>query len=125
LSTLTIIRDAFLQLEEVPLGCFVLDVTEPGQDYWPENPTAFPLDQVSIRSITNLNELLENEKGMRLSSKLTHFFSNDIGTQRQTSLKLIADKATAYSLKHPRSHFLRTCGDEATKRWMENTMKHS
>lgn len=124
-SALTIIRGAFLELEEVPLGCFVPDVIDPGQDYWPETGVSLPPDQISSRSITNLRQLLSDEKHAGVGSKLTHFFREDIKGQVESSFKLSAAKSTAYFLKHPKSHFMRLCSDETTKRWMEETIRDS
>src|SRR6266496_4866567 len=124
-SALTIIRDAFLELEEVPFGCLVPDVTNPSQDYWPEQQVSLSPDQISSRSITNLRQLLANEKRAGVGAKLTHFFGENIKGQVESSFELRATKSTAYFLKHPKSHFMRLCHDETTKRWMEDTIRYS
>src|SRR5947207_2647762 len=94
-SALTIIRDAFLELEEVPFGCLVPDVTNPSQDYWPEQQVSLPPDQIISRSITNLRQFLTNEKRAGIGSKLTHFFRENIKGQAGSSFELRATRSTA------------------------------
>ena len=114
-SALTLIRSAFLELEEVALGCLVPDTTNPGQDFWPEKPDALPTDQISSRSITNLHKLLADEKHAGFRAKLTHFLRDEISGQAESTFELAAPKSTAYFLKHPKSHFMRLCNDKNTK----------
>ena len=124
-SALTVIRSAFLDLEEVAIGCLVPDILNPGQDYWPENPTPPPPDQVTTRTVENLRELLSDEKHVGLRTKLTHLFSGDVLHKTESKFELKTSKSTGYFLKQPRSTFLRLCRAEDTKKWIEETLRHS
>jgi hypothetical protein len=124
-STLTVIRGAFLDLEEVAIGCLVPDVLNPGQDYWPEKPVPPRPDQLTKRTIENLRELLSAEKHIGLRTKLTHFFSGDFVHKTESKFEIKTPKSTGYFLKQPRSMFLRLCKEENTKKWIEETLRDS
>src|SRR5271170_325480 len=119
MSALTVIRAAFLEVEEVGLGCFVPDATNPSQDFWPEKPYSFPPDEITIRSIVNLRQLLSDGRRASLSGKLSHFLTGDVATQSELNIELVAPKSNFYLLKQPKSLFLRLCQDGKTKMWME------
>jgi hypothetical protein len=123
LSALTVIRGAFLDLEEVAIGCLVPDVLNPGQDYWPEKPVPPTPDQVTKRTIENLRELISDEKHAGLRTKLTHFFSSDIVHKTESKFEINTPKSTGYFLKQPRSLFLHLCQEEETKKWIEETLR--
>jgi hypothetical protein len=124
-SAFTIIRSAFLDFDEVNLGCLVPDTTNPVQDFWPEKPETLLADQVGKRTITNLRELLGENKYAGVRTRLSHLFSTGVRGERGQSFELIAPTSTLYSLKHPRSYFTRLCGDDNTKKWMEETLRVS
>jgi len=124
-SALTVIRSAFLDLQEVAIGCLVPDVLNPGQDYWPEKPAPPAPDQITKRTIENFRELLSDEKHIGLRTKLTHLFSGDVVHKTESKFEIKTPKSTAYLLKQPRSMFLRLCQEDDTKKWMEETLQDS
>jgi hypothetical protein len=115
LSALTIARNAFLELEEVPLGCFVLDVTIRANIIGQRKQVSLSPDQIGSHPITKLRQLLLDKKHARVGLKLTHFLREDIRNRAESSLEVSAAKSTAYFLQHPTSHFMWPCNDETTK----------
>jgi len=124
-SALTVIRDAFLDLEEVAIGSLVPDVLNPGQDYWPEKPSPPPPDQVTKRSVENLRELLSNEEHLGVRTRLSHLFTGDAIKSRGSKLEIKTPKSTGYFLKQPKSVFSGLCKDNDTKLWIEETLRDS
>jgi hypothetical protein len=122
--TLTIIRAAFLDLDEIALGSLVPDPKNPGMDYFPIKKWEFLPDDVSVHHVENLQQLLAKEKHRGIYGKLTQAFSVNITTQTDSKVVLIAPKSTVYYIKHPNNHFTGLCKDGATKAWMERTVKH-
>lgn len=124
-SAFTVIRDAFLDLEEVTIGCLVPDVLNPGQDYWPEKPRPPSPDQVTKRTIENLRELLSDERQIGLRARLTHLFTGDAVHKSGSKFEITTPKSAGYFLKQPKSMFLNLCKDEDTKKWIEETLRDS
>ena len=123
-SALTVIRTAFLELDEVNLGSLVPDATEPGTDFWPLKPPAFSKDQISKRTIQNIRETLDKKKYASLRAKLTRFFSSKLASEATSFAELIAPTSSLYYIKHPKVHFKALCEDDDTRSWIEDTMKH-
>ena len=121
--TLTIIRAAFLDLDEIALGSLVPDPREPGVNFCPDKKLSFLPEEVSSHYVENLRQLLADKKHRGIQSKLSRFFVGDINSDGRSKIEINALKSTVYYLKHPDSHFTRLINDDTTKRWIERTLK--
>jgi hypothetical protein len=121
---LTVIRTAFLELDEVNLGCLVPSAEEPGSEFWPLKPPAFDEDQISKRTIYNIRETLNKEKYTSFRARLTSYFTSKFTKQAASLVELIAPTSSLYYIKHPKKHFEELCKDDETKLWIEDTLKH-
>src|SRR5271170_7036915 len=123
-SALTVIRGAFLDMNEVTLGCLVPNPLEPGQDFWPVKPPVITEEQINTRSIRTVHEFLGSGKHLGLRAKLTHVFSAKARTKSNSIVELITPTSTLYYLKQPNLHFKDLCESDDTKKWITNTLKH-
>ena len=122
-SALTLIRSAFLDRNEVSLGCLVPNPLEPGQDFRPLKPPVLTPHEVNTRSIQNFRESLGAGKHVSLRARLTHVFSATARQERKSLDELVARSATLYYLKQPSVHFEKLCDDDDTKEWIETVLK--
>jgi hypothetical protein len=123
-SALTLLRAAFLDLNEVSLGCLVPNPLEPGQDFCPVKPPVITAEDISPpRYIENIHEFLGAGKHLGLHTKLARIFSATARKENKSVDQLVASRATLYYLRQPSLHFKDLCKDDNTKEWIETVLK--
>lgn len=123
--SLTIIRAAFLDLNEISLGSLVPDPSSPGVNFHPTDPCQFLPGHVSIRHVENLHQLLAKEKHRGIHGRLTQLFASNGAGQEESKVEIIAPKSTVYYIKHPSLHFTELCKNDETKQWIRRIIKHN
>lgn len=118
-TAISVLRRAFLNLNDVPLGCLIPDPIDPGIDGFPEVPPQFPESEIAKRSILNIRELLGTAAGSGIRAKLHEIFAASVSHRKSATDELIADTATLYHLRHPRSVFQRLYEDTATQEYIK------
>jgi hypothetical protein len=122
-SALILIRGAFLDRNEVSLGCLVPNPLEPGQDCWPTKPPLIIAEEINKRSIKGLREYLGAGRHAGLRAKVTRIFSAKARMESHTIEELVAESATLYYLRQPSLYFDQLRDDDDTKEWIEKWWK--
>lgn len=121
--SLSVLHSTFLTLTGVALGRLVTNVKNPSQDFWPENAAPLPQNEFDERPFNQLQNFLGKTIHVGLRAKATHLLYGGVASQTSSSGELVAPESKVYSLLQPSSHFQRMCKDNATREWMERTLK--
>lgn len=109
--------------ETVALGRLVVDIHRPWQDFCPSSNVPVMSQDIALKKIFNVREILDLSKGTKFSLQLTKFLTSFFKTDEGNLSDLAAKEASSYLLLNSGVHFQRLCGDDETRRWLENVIK--
>jgi len=118
-STFTIMTDSFLPWNRAALGCLVLSLNDPGQDYCPHISLGISPDEICVKNFQNISDIIDFKSGSRLSKSIKTFISGKIEKEERPVYDLTALGVVTQQLLNPGAVFERMIQDEQTKRWIE------
>src|SRR4051794_11187520 len=102
---LSVFTGAYLSPKQVTLGRLVLNLNDPGQDFWPLKATKIPRDSVDNSVFDEIGVQLDQNTEHRFSLKLTNFFSAKTDSKKTSGDVLKAEKVTRWKLLNSGIYF--------------------
>lgn len=109
--------------ETVALGRLVVDIHRPWQDFCPSSNVPINSQDIALKKIFNVREILDLSKGTKFYLQLTKFLSSFFKTDESDLSDIAAKEASSYLLLNSGVHFQRLCGDAETRKWLESVIK--
>lgn len=109
-----------LPADEVHIGSFVLDPSDPTQDYFDPREEEPALKPSILRvDVTDFTKIIRDAGSKEVEAVLTKYFSTTIDRGKSKTLELSSAKAATYLMKNSSSWFEQVCALVRTRRWFE------
>ena len=114
-----------LPADEVHIGSFVLNPTDPTQDYFNPQERDPDLKPSVLRTdVTDFTNTIRDAGSKEVKAVLIDYFSTTIDRGKSKTLELSSTKAATYLMKNSGSWFERVCALPAMQSWLEKVMRH-
>lgn len=121
-SHLSVFTDGFLVPKQVALGRVVLDVKDPGKNFYPPKDQPMSEDELAAKEFNGVHQLLGSSSSSQITATLTKFLSIFASRLKKSNDELLTEKATTYQLLNSDNWFLKLCQDDEAKKWLERFM---
>ena len=115
-----------LPADEIQIGSFVLNPTDPTQDYF--NPLEKEPDlkpSVLRVDVTDFTNTIRDAGSKEVKAVLTNYFSTTIDWGKSKTLELSSTKAATYLMKNSGSWFEQVCALAVMRVWLEKIVSQN
>ena len=117
-SSFSVLTGELLNWDEVALGRLVLNLDDPGQDFYPHGSTELRPEEISVGPFKDARFVFDRPSGTGLIERAKNFLwpGND---QNMKAVDEISRTSVTYRLLNSGAVFERLLEDDSTRRWLE------
>jgi nucleoside phosphorylase len=118
-SAFSVLVDGSLSWNEVALGRLVLNLDDPGQDYYPPTRIAVPPEEIAVSPFKEITQILQKRSESRFATGFRKMFLGQ--SPRSTNLpeKLVTIRSVTHKLLNSGTFLDSILKEDSAKRWLE------
>jgi nucleoside phosphorylase len=118
-SAFSVLVDGSLSWNEVALGRLVLNLDDPGQDYYPPSRLAVPPEEIAVGPFKEITQILQKRSESRFATQFKKIFLGQSPRSTDPHEKSITNRSVTHKLLNSGTFLHRILKDESAKRWLE------